>query len=124
MKFLSLTGLIAIRPITKERSVVTFLDIILTAICRRIVKALLTNTGTTATGMTMTSVVLNTEMIGFQMVNLEMDSKSGLNATSLLKTQPISQNVVQEKRNVIIMIATSMEIIVKMNFGTNATGKS
>ena len=68
--------------------------------------------------------VLHTEKTWLMMVKLAQALPSGLNATSLQTIKLIHQSVVQEKRNVIIMIATSMEIIVKMNFGTNVTGKN
>ena len=42
-----------------------------------------------------------------------------------LQTTKLTHKRVEEKKNnAITMIATSMEIIVKMNFGTNATGKN
>jgi hypothetical protein len=122
MKFLSLTGLIAIQPITKERSAVTLLEIILRAICKRTVEVLCLIIGTTVSGMTM--VVITTEKIGLTMVKLDQVSVSGLNATSLQTTKLIRQSVVQEKNNANITIATSMEMIVKMNFGTNVTGNN
>ena len=123
MKFLSLTGLIVIQPITKERNVVTFLDIILIATMRKTnVKVLWTSFGMTVTGMIM--VVIHTEKIGYQMVNLEMASKNGLNAISLQKTKHTSQNVAEKNNNTYITNATCMVMVVKMNFGTNATGKN
>ena len=122
MKFLSLTGLIAIQPITKERSAVTLLEIILRAICERNVQVLCLIIGTTVSGMTM--VVITTEKIGLTMVKLDQVSASGLNATSQQTTKLTLQSVVQEKKNANITIATSMEMIVKMNFGTNVTSKN
>ena len=122
MMFLSLTGLIAIQPVTKERSAVTFLEIILRAICKRNVMVLYPIGGTTVSGMTM--VVITTEKIILTMVKLDQVSVSGLNATSLQTTKLIRQSVVQEKNNANITIATSMEMIVKMNFGTNVIGKN
>ena len=122
MKFLSLSGLIAIQPITKERSAVTLLEIILRAICKRNVQVLCLIIGTTVSGMTM--VVITTEKIGLTMVKLDQVSASGLNATSQQTTKLTRQSVVQEKKNANITIATSMEMIVKMNFGTNVTGKN
>jgi hypothetical protein len=58
------------------------------------------------------------------MVKLDQGSASGLNATSLQTTKLTRQSVVEEKNNANITIATSMEIIVKMNFGTNVIGKN
>ena len=57
-------------------------------------------------------------------VKLDMASASGLNATSLRTTKLTRQSVEQEKNNANITIATSMEMIVKMNFGTNVTGNN
>ena len=56
------------------------------------------------------------------MVKLDLVSASGLNATSLRTTKLTRQSVVQEKNSASITIVTSMEIIVKMNFGSNVTG--
>ena len=122
MMFLSLTGLIAIQPVTKERSAVTFLEIILRAICKRNVMVLYPIGGTTVSGMTM--VVITTEKIILTMVKLDQVSASGLNATSLRTTKLTRQSVAEEKNNANITIATSTEIIVKMNFGTNVIGKN
>ena len=68
--------------------------------------------------------VLHTEKTWLMMVKLAQALASGLNATSLQTIKLIHQSAVQEKRNAIIMIASSMEIIVKMNFGTNVTGNN
>ena len=58
------------------------------------------------------------------MVKLDQVSASGLNATSLRTTKLTRQSVAEEKNNANITIATSTEIIVKMNFGTNVIGKN
>ena len=121
-RFLSSTGSIAIEIVTTDRNVVTSQGHITIATCMSIVKVLLTNTGTIASGID--KAVINTKKTWLTTVKLDQVSVSGLNATNLRTTKLTLQSVVQEKKNANITIATSMEMIVKMNFGTNVTGKS